>query len=271
MKLVKDRGRMEQLAAGAAQPLSRFRDLEMEEMVEELQEKVRGLQAENEGLKQRLVVAKQQIINSQSRRQTQYEHVHSRVNCGVKKLRDDSSSPSPGRQRSESKQFAHRLRMCSVQHLQGIIGWIQFNTESVQFRPTTVKCFLGAETTGCLMVFQGKRAMVKVVELTAQLKDERMKNLELDKQLQTANFTKIQVEQVRLPVITSVSLFVRSAFDVSQQKGQLREQQLKLQIVQLETALKADLVDKNEILDRIKSERGLFLSHNVCSAELQAD
>lgn len=48
-----------------------------------------------------------------------------------------------------------------------------------------------------------------------------------------------------------------SAFDVSQQqKWQIREQQLKLQITQLETALKADLVDKNEILDKIKAERG---------------
>ncbi|MEQ2175020.1 hypothetical protein GOODEAATRI_013844 [Goodea atripinnis] len=120
MKLVKDRGRMEQLAAGAAQPLSRFRDLEMEEMVEELQEKVRGLQAENEGLKQRLVVAKQQIINSQSRRQTQYEHVHSRVNSGLKKLRDDSSSPSPGRQRSESKQ--ENVVECQRSHMDELEG-----------------------------------------------------------------------------------------------------------------------------------------------------
>lgn len=48
-----------------------------------------------------------------------------------------------------------------------------------------------------------------------------------------------------------------SAFDVSQQqKWQIKEQQLKLQIVQLEMALKADLVDKNEILDKIKAERG---------------
>lgn len=40
------------------------------------------------------------------------------------------------------------------------------------------------------------------------------------------------------------------------QRWQIREQQLKLQITQLETALNADLVDKNEILDKIKAERG---------------
>ena len=48
-----------------------------------------------------------------------------------------------------------------------------------------------------------------------------------------------------------------SAFDVTQeQKWRTREQQLKLQIAQLEVALRSDLTDKNEILDKIKSERG---------------
>lgn len=114
MKLVKDRGRMEQLAAGPAQPPSRFRDVEMEEMLEELQEKVRGLQAEKEGLKQRLLVAKHQLLNSQGRRQTQYEHVLSRVNSGMKKLRDDSSSLSPARHRSESRLPAHRKKNMKI-------------------------------------------------------------------------------------------------------------------------------------------------------------
>lgn len=41
-----------------------------------------------------------------------------------------------------------------------------------------------------------------------------------------------------------------------EQKWQLQEQQLRVQIAQLESALKADLVDKNEILDRIKAEQG---------------
>lgn len=48
-----------------------------------------------------------------------------------------------------------------------------------------------------------------------------------------------------------------SAFDVSrEQKWQIQEQQLRVQISQLERALQADLVDKNEILDRIKAEQG---------------
>lgn len=93
MRLVKDRGRMEHLAAGGAHPVSRVRDIEMEEMMEDLQEKVRALQSENEGLKQRFLVAKQQLINSQNSRPSPYGHVQSRVNSGLKKLRDDTSSP----------------------------------------------------------------------------------------------------------------------------------------------------------------------------------
>ncbi|XP_029283428.1 protein fantom-like, partial [Cottoperca gobio] len=101
MRLVKDRGRMEQLAAGGGQLVSRGRDVEMEEMMEELQDKVRGLQTENEGLKRRLLVAKGQLINSQSTRSTPYGRVQSRVNSGLTKLRDDASSPPTRTKSSE--------------------------------------------------------------------------------------------------------------------------------------------------------------------------
>lgn len=90
MRLVKDRGRLEQLAARGAPP-SKGRDVEMEEVMEELQEKVRGLQRENDGLKQRLLVAKQQLMNSQTGRLPTYGHVQPRVNSGLKKLRDATS------------------------------------------------------------------------------------------------------------------------------------------------------------------------------------
>lgn len=59
--------------------------------------------------------------------------------------------------------------------------------------------------------------------------------------------------------LTCVAITTFSAFDVSrEQKWQIQEQQLRVQIAQLETALKADLVDKNEILDKIKAEQGSF-------------
>ena len=48
-----------------------------------------------------------------------------------------------------------------------------------------------------------------------------------------------------------------SAFNAAhEEQWRLKEQQLKVQIAQLETALKSDLADKTEILDRLKTERG---------------
>lgn len=44
-----------------------------------------------------------------------------------------------------------------------------------------------------------------------------------------------------------------------EQQWKLKEQQLKLQIAKLETAMESDLADKNEILDKIEVERGIFL------------
>lgn len=44
-----------------------------------------------------------------------------------------------------------------------------------------------------------------------------------------------------------------------EQQWKLKEQQLKLQITELEAAIQSDLADKNEILNMIKVERGIFL------------
>ncbi|GLD72258.1 protein fantom, partial [Lates japonicus] len=108
--------------------------------------------------------------------------------------------------------------------------------------------------------------MLKVDELSTELKDERLKSLELEKELQSSNISRLKMEQLKERISEleqdrdllkeNNEKLVNSAFDVSQQqKWQIQEQQLKLQIAQLETALKADLVDKNEILDKIKAER----------------
>lgn len=48
-----------------------------------------------------------------------------------------------------------------------------------------------------------------------------------------------------------------SAFSATQEEQwKLKEQQMKVQIAQLETALKSDLTDKTEVLDKLKTERG---------------
>ncbi|XP_041851957.1 protein fantom [Melanotaenia boesemani] len=336
MRLVKDRGRMEQLVAGGAPPASKVRDVEMEEMMEELQEKVRALQAENEGLKQRLLLAKQQLINSQSRRPSPYGHIQSRVNSGMKKLRDDALSLSPARPRSmrsldgggkpppgqlpryghslleearaeirnlenmiesqrnqmeelegASERLKEELRRKEAEYEEALLEVREQQTSTLRsqvnnnvsmiklqkqlaVRSTAVteleQRFLQLQQAQQTLKVAHDAAMSKVDELSAQLKDERLKRLDLEKQLQTMSITKSQMEQLQdriseldqekeLLSENNKKLLDR-AFDVSpQQKWQLQEQHLKLQISQLETALKADLVDKNKILDQIKAER----------------
>ncbi|XP_067292112.1 protein fantom isoform X2 [Pseudorasbora parva] len=109
-------------------------------------------------------------------------------------------------------------------------------------------------------------ALLKVEEVSRQLKEERLKSLQLETQIQNRALDqrhtqelqeRIQdLEKERDLLKENCDKLVKSAFDVSQeQKWRTREQQLKLQIAQLEMALKSDLTDKNQILDKIKAER----------------
>lgn len=90
IRLVKDRKRVEQ--ASSAGHVIAGRNVEMEEMIEELQEKIHELEKQNEGLKQRLLTAKQQI-QTQNRRPTPYSHIQSRINSGLHRLQEDSPVP----------------------------------------------------------------------------------------------------------------------------------------------------------------------------------
>uniref|UniRef100_A0A3Q2VCY0 RPGRIP1 like n=2 Tax=Haplochromis burtoni TaxID=8153 RepID=A0A3Q2VCY0_HAPBU len=334
-RLMNNRDRMEQLAAGTA-PSSRVRDVEMEEMMEELHEKVRALQAENEGLKQRLLVAKHQLINCQSQRPTPYDRIQPRVNTGLKKFRDDMSSPSLIRPKSTRSlegggrpptgllpRYGHSLleeARSEIRNLENVIESQRSRMEELEGasellreelrrkeaeyeerllqvrqeqssklrthvnsnvtliklqKQLAVRSNTVAELEGRYLQLQESQqtlklsheaAMAKVDELSADLKNERLKRLELEKQLQSASVSRTRMEQLQERIgeleqdrdllKDSNEKLLNSAFDVSQQeKWQLQEQRLKLQISQLETALKADLVDKNEILDKVKAER----------------
>ncbi|XP_039893259.1 protein fantom isoform X5 [Simochromis diagramma] len=334
-RLMNNRDRMEQLAAGTA-PSSRVRDVEMEEMMEELHEKVRALQAENEGLKQRLLVAKHQLINCQSQRPTPYDRIQPRVNTGLKKFRDDMSSQSLIRPKSTRSlegggrpptgllpRYGHSLleeARSEIRNLENVIESQRSRMEELEGasellreelrrkeaeyeerllqvrqeqssklkmhvnsnvtliklqKQLAVRSNTVAELEGRYLQLQESQqtlklsheaAMAKVDELSADLKNERLKRLELEKQLQSASVSRTRMEQLQERIgeleqdrdllKDSNKKLLNSAFDVSQQeKWQLQEQRLKLQISQLETALKADLVDKNEILDKVKAER----------------
>uniref|UniRef100_A0A452T5R5 RPGRIP1 like n=1 Tax=Ursus maritimus TaxID=29073 RepID=A0A452T5R5_URSMA len=86
IRLVNDKKRYERVGGG---PKRLGRDVEMEEMMEQLQEKVHELERQNEVLKNRLISAKQQL-QIQGYRQTPYNYVQSRVNTGRRKVNENA-------------------------------------------------------------------------------------------------------------------------------------------------------------------------------------
>uniref|UniRef100_A0A4W5L8E0 RPGRIP1 like n=1 Tax=Hucho hucho TaxID=62062 RepID=A0A4W5L8E0_9TELE len=325
VRLVKDRRRVEQVAAGGVRPGGR--DVELEEMMEELQEKVQELQMQNEGLKQRLLAAKQQL-QTQSKRPTPYGHVQSRVNTGLRRLREDTFTlvemsgrapqgllPRYGHSllddaraeirnlenvietqrshieemdraaellrdqlRRKERKFEESLLHLREQQTTGQRSTIKDNVEMIRLQKQLVEKgnaftvlegrFLQLQESQRTLKASHEAVMAKVDELMGQLKDERLRSLGLESQLQANSFSQRRTEELqeqiydlekeRVLLKENCDKLVNSAFDVSQdQKFRTREQQLKLQIAQLELALKSDLTDKNEILDKIKVERDM--------------
>eukprot|EP00079_Xenopus_tropicalis_P010509 XP_002935418.2 PREDICTED: protein fantom [Xenopus tropicalis] len=108
----------------------------------------------------------------------------------------------------------------------------------------------------------------QVDDLNNQLKEERLKSFNLEKRLQSSTLSQRRTEELldrisdlekeRDLLKENYDKIYSSAFDVNnsqEQQRKLREQQLMLQIAQLETALKSDLSDKNEMLDKIRQEK----------------
>ncbi|KAL7868026.1 hypothetical protein SRHO_G00094100 [Serrasalmus rhombeus] len=340
IRLVKDRKRVEQVSSACR--VVGGRDVEMEEMIEELQEKVQELEKQNEGLKQRLLMAKQQL-QTQSRRPTAYSHIQSRINSGLRRLREDtpvspqqpltprggsrhvegemSSRPPQGllpryghslldearseirnlenvienqraqmeemersaemlrdQLRSKEREYEESLLQLREQQASGQRSTIKDNVEMIKLQKQLSEKgnaftvlegrFLQLQESQKTLKASHEAAMVKVDELTGQLKEERLRSLGLESQLHSKKLEErrtgelceqIQdLEKERDLLKENCDKLVNSAFDVSQeQKWKTREQQLKLQIAQLEMALKSDLADKNQILDKIKAERDL--------------
>uniref|UniRef100_A0A8C1U4L6 RPGRIP1 like n=1 Tax=Cyprinus carpio TaxID=7962 RepID=A0A8C1U4L6_CYPCA len=318
------------------------RDVEMEEMMEELQEKVQDLEKQNEGLKRRLLATKQQL-QVQNRRHTPYSHIQPRINSGLRRLRDvmpmASSRPHTpkagighveGDMSAKPPQgllprYGHSLldeARAEIRNLENVIesqqaqmeemersaemlrdqlkrkerefeeSLLQMREHQASGQRLTIKDNvemiklqkLLSEKANTLTVLEGRFlqqqesmktlkashdvALVKVDEVSRQLKEERLKSLQLETQIQTRALDqrhtqelqeRIQdLEKERDLLKENCDKLVKSAFDVSQeQKWKTREQQLKLQVAQLEMALKSDLADKNQILDKIKAERDL--------------
>lgn len=81
IRLINDKKKAEQIG-GVPRRLGQ--DVEMEEVIEQLQEKVRDLEKQNEMIRNRLISTKQQL-QLQGQRHTPYNYVQARVNTGLKK------------------------------------------------------------------------------------------------------------------------------------------------------------------------------------------
>ncbi|XP_054025950.1 protein fantom isoform X3 [Dryobates pubescens] len=104
-------------------------------------------------------------------------------------------------------------------------------------------------------------------DLNQQLKEERLKCLHLQRELQLMTISNQRTEELqeRMSDLEKEKELLKqeyyklcnSAFSMThEQQWKLKEQQLKRQIAKLETAIESDLADKNEILDKFKLERG---------------
>ncbi|TRZ12330.1 hypothetical protein HGM15179_014796 [Zosterops borbonicus] len=108
--------------------------------------------------------------------------------------------------------------------------------------------------------------LAKGDELNVQLKEERLKSFHLQKELQSVTISNRRTEELqeRINDLEKENELLKENYDKlhnsvfslpREQQWKSKEQQLKLQIAKLETAIKTDLADKNEILDKIKVER----------------
>nr|XP_048282741.1 protein fantom isoform X2 [Myodes glareolus] len=332
IRLVNDKKRYERVGGG---PQRLGRDVEMEEMIEQLQEKVHELERQNEVLKNRLISAKQQL-QGQGHRQTPHSRVQARINTGRRRASattglqecprkgvrfqniDEAETAQPTltkygsslleEARGEIRNLenviqSQRGQIEELEHLAEILKTqlrrkeneielsllqlreqqatdqrsnIRDNVELIKLHKQLV------EKSNALSVIEGKfiqlqekqrtlrishdALMANGDELNTQLKDQRLKCCSLEKQLHSARFAERRVEELqdrindlekeRELLKENYDKLYNSAFSAAQEEQwRLKEQQMKVQIAQLETALKSDLTDKTEVLDKLKTER----------------
>ncbi|NXX77954.1 FTM protein, partial [Urocolius indicus] len=108
--------------------------------------------------------------------------------------------------------------------------------------------------------------LAKGDELNLQLKEERLKCLRLEKELQSLTISNQRIEELQERIndlekekellSESYDKLYNSIFSTTyEHQWKLKVQQLKMQIAELETTVGTDLVEKNEILKEIKIER----------------
>ncbi|XP_055409606.1 protein fantom isoform X4 [Bubalus kerabau] len=332
IRLVNDKKRYEQVGGG---PKRLGRDVEMEEMIERLQEKVHELERQNEVLKSRLISTKQQL-QIQGHRHTPYSYVQSRVNTGRRRGNENAGLQECPRkgikfqdtdvaetvQTMPTKYSNSLLKEArgEIRNLENVIESQRGQIEELERLAEILKTQLRrkeneielsllqlrehqatdqrsnirdnvemiklhkqlVEKSNALSVMEGKfiqlqekqktlrishdALMANGDELNLQLKEQRLKCCSLEKQLRSMTFSERRIEELqdrisdlekeRELLKENYDKLYNSAFSAAhEEQWKLKEQQLKIQIAQLETALKSDLTDKTEILDRLKTER----------------
>ncbi|XP_075571323.1 protein fantom isoform X2 [Pelecanus crispus] len=331
IRLVNDKKRSEQVGGG---PKRLGQAVELEEMIEHLQERVRELEKQNESLRSKLISTKQQL-QIQGHRPCAYSHVQSRINSGLKKVSEaagmtehtkkgmrfqdlDVRSPNPGlprygqnlledptaeirnletviesqREHIEELERAGEILVSQLKRKEKEIEEsvlrlkelettsqrlnIRDNVEMIKVHKQLVEKSnaLSAMEGEFLQLQENQRNLkmshdaliAKGDELNLQLKEERLKCLHLEKELQSVTISNLRTEELqeRINDLEKEKELLRENYDklynsvfsmTHEQQWILKEQQLKLQIAKLETAIKSDLADKNEILDKIKVER----------------
>ncbi|XP_027475448.1 protein fantom isoform X4 [Zalophus californianus] len=332
IRLVNDKKRYERVSGG---PKRLGRDVEMEEMMEQLQDKVHELERQNEVLKNRLISAKQQL-QIQDYRQTPYNYVQSRVNTGRRKVHENAGVQECPRKgiRFQDVDVAETLQPMltkygnrlleeargEIRNLENVIQSQRGQIEELEHLAEILKTQLRrkeneielsllqlreqqatdqrsnirdnvemiklhkqlVEKSNALSVMEGKfiqlqekqrslrishdALMANGDELNRQLKEQRLKCCSLEKQLHSMTFSERRIEELqdrindlekeRELLKENYDKLYNSAFSAAhEEQWKFKEQQLKVQIAQLETALKSDLTDKTEILDRFKTER----------------
>ncbi|MBZ3875151.1 Protein fantom [Sciurus carolinensis] len=284
IRLVNDKKRYERVGGG---PKRLGRDVEMEEMIEQLQEKVHELERQNEALKNKLISAKQHL-QIQGYRQTPYNYVQSRINTGRRKANENAGLQECPRKgiRFQDVDVAETVQPLLTKYGNSLLeeargeirnlSNIRDNVEMIKLHKQLV------EKSNALSVMEGKfiqlqekqktlrishdALMANGDELNMQLKEQRLKCCSLEKQLHSMTFSERRIEELqdrindlekeRELLKENYDKLYNSAFSAAhEEQWKLKEQQLKVQIAQLETALKSDLTDKTEILDRLKTER----------------
>ncbi|KAM6057946.1 protein fantom isoform 6-T7 [Chlamydotis macqueenii] len=89
IRIVNDKKRSEQVGGG---PKRRGQAVELEEMIEHLQDRVRELEKQNESLRSKLISTKQQL-QIQGHRPCPYSYVQPRINTGLKKVSEAAGVP----------------------------------------------------------------------------------------------------------------------------------------------------------------------------------